>query len=169
MSAALAFLHRQGIVVSDIAPNNLLVAFGAGDGPAVCFIDCDSMVFRGRQALDLGADRRLGHAGVVRRVARARAPPTPTSSAWWCCGCSRARTTRGRSSPHLRHVPVELRELLDRALGPRRREPPAAGEWQRALRGLLADGRLNERYPGPAPAPRMAPVVAPPADVGEPR
>ena len=32
---------------------------------------------------------------------------------------------------------------------------PPAGEWQRALRGLLADGRLNERYPGPVPASRI--------------
>ncbi len=48
---ALAFLHRHAIVASDIAPNNLLVAFGAGDEPEVCFIDCDSMVFHGRQAL----------------------------------------------------------------------------------------------------------------------
>jgi len=50
VSGALAFLHRHAIVASDIAPNNLLVAFGT-DGPAVCFIDCDSMVFHGHQAL----------------------------------------------------------------------------------------------------------------------
>ena len=48
---AIAFLHRHAIVASDIAPNNLLVAFGAGDEPEVCFIDCDSMVFHGRSAL----------------------------------------------------------------------------------------------------------------------
>ena len=65
-------------------------------------------------------------------------------------------------APNLRYVPVELRDLLYRALGNRPVNRPAAGEWQRALRGLLADGRLNERYPGPAPAPRMAPVVSAP-------
>ncbi len=48
---ALAFLHRHAIVASDIAPNNVLIAFGAGDEPEVCLIDCDSMVFHGRQAL----------------------------------------------------------------------------------------------------------------------
>ena len=36
---ALAFLHRHAIVASDIAPSNLLIAFGAGDEPEVCFID----------------------------------------------------------------------------------------------------------------------------------
>jgi hypothetical protein len=49
VSAALAFLHRQGIAAGDIAPNNLLVAFGVST--EVCFIDCDSMAFRGRSAL----------------------------------------------------------------------------------------------------------------------
>ena len=49
VSAGLAFLHRQGIAASDIAPNNLLVALGGAT--QVCFIDCDSMSFRGRSAL----------------------------------------------------------------------------------------------------------------------
>ena len=39
---------------------------------------------------------------------------------------------------------------------------PTAGEWQRALRGLIAHGGLGERYPGPAPAPRLPSAVAPP-------
>jgi len=38
VSAALAFLHRHGIVASDIAPNNLLVGFATGR-PEVCFVD----------------------------------------------------------------------------------------------------------------------------------
>ena len=63
-------------------------------------------------------------------------------------------------APILRYVPVELQDCLHRALGGRPVNRPAAGEWQGALRGLLADGRLNERYPGPAPAPRITPVVS---------
>ena len=66
---ALAFLHRHAIVASDIAPNNLLVAFGAGDEPEVCLIDCDSMVFHGRQALTSVQTGDWEIAGGVRRVA----------------------------------------------------------------------------------------------------
>ena len=40
-------------------------------------------------------------------------------------------------APHLRYVPVELRDLLYRSLSDAAVNRPAAGEWQRALRGLL--------------------------------
>ena len=70
-------------------------------------------------------------------------------------------------APHLRYVPVELRDLLYRSLGEAGVNRPTAGEWQRALHGLLADGGLDERYPGPTPAPRVgvAGAAAPPAGV----
>lgn len=162
-SAGLAFLHRHGIAAGDIAPNNLLVAFGRAT--EVCFIDCDSMTFRGRGALacvqtadwDLppgfgerpgtrAADAyKLGLA-VLRLFARSHDARSP--------------------APHLRFVPVELRDLLYRSLGAAAVNRPSAGEWQRALRALLAEGQLNQRYPGPAPAPaRRAPaaIVASPA------
>ena len=45
ISAGLAFLHRHGIAAGDIAPNNLVVAFGDTHGAAMSFIDCDSMAF----------------------------------------------------------------------------------------------------------------------------
>jgi hypothetical protein len=160
VSGGLAFLHRHGIAASDIAPNNLLVCVGAT--PSVCFIDCDSMAFRGRSALDgvqtgdweipaafeEPADTREADAYklglvILRLFARAHDARTPAS--------------------HLRYVPVELRDLLYRSLGENPVNRPAAGEWQRALRALIANGRLDERYPGPAPAPRVAPV--PPAPV----
>ena len=111
---ALAFLHRHAIVASDIAPNNLLVAFGAGDEPEVCFIDCDSMVFLGRQALvsvqtadwdipaafDESPNTRAADAYklglvVLRLFARshdARAVgPIRSTCRWNCTGCSAAR------------------------------------------------------------------------------
>ena len=64
-------------------------------------------------------------------------------------------------------MPVELRDLLYRSLGEAGVYRPTAGEWQRALHGLLADGGLDERYPGPTPAPRVgvAGAAAPPAGV----
>ncbi len=156
VSAGLAFLHRQGIAASDIAPNNLLVAFGGAT--EVCFIDCDSMAFRGRSALacvqtadwdlppafDEPSDTRAADAYklglvILRLFARSHDARAP--------------------APYLRYVPVELRDLLYRSLSDAAVNRPAAGEWQRALRGLLGDGRLDERYPGPAPAP--AQVSAP--------
>jgi len=159
VSAGLAFLHRQGIAATDIAPNNLLLAFGGKT--EVCFIDCDSMAFQGRRALtcvqtadwdlppafDEPSDTRAADAYklgliVLRLFARSHDARAPAG--------------------HLRSVPVELRDLLYRSLGAAAVNRPAAGEWQRALGGLLAEGRLDERYPGPAPAPRLAPTGASP-------
>ena len=161
VSGGLDLLHRQGIAVSDIAPNNLLVAFGDGGGAAICFIDCDSMAFRGRTALDIV---QTGDWDVP--ASFGESPDTRAADAYKLGLVILrlfARSHDARAlAPNLRYVPVELRDLLYRALGNSPVNRPAAGEWQRALRGLLADGRLNERYPGPAPAPRMAPVVSAP-------
>ena len=148
---ALAFLHRHAIVASDIAPNNLLVAFGAGDEPAVCLIDCDSMVFHGRQALT------SVQTGDWEIPAVFGEPPSTRAADAYKLGLvvlrlfARSHDARG-AGPHSRYVPAELRGLLARALAADAVNRPPAGEWQRALRGLLADGRLNERYPGPAGA-----------------
>jgi hypothetical protein len=161
---ALAFLHRHAIVVSDISPNNMLVAFGAGDEPEVCLIDCDSMVFHGRQALSSvqTGDWEIP-AGFL------ESPNTRAADAYKLGLVILrlfARSHDARSAgPHLQHVPAELRGLLARALAGDAVNRPPAGEWQRTLRGLLADGRLNQRYPGPAPAApsRSGAVVAAPA------
>jgi hypothetical protein len=56
-------------------------------------------------------------------------------------------------APSLKYVPVELRDLLYRALSGEAANRPPAGEWQRALHGLLGRRDLNERYPGPVPRP----------------
>ena len=158
---ALAFLHRHAIVASDIAPNNLLVAFGAGDEPEVCFIDCDSMVFLGRQALTpvQTADWEIP-------AAFDESPNTRAADAYKLGLVvlrlfSRSHDARSLGA-HVPHVPFELHGLLARALAGDAVNRPPAGEWQRALRGLLADGRLNERYPGPAPAPRVVVRAMPP-------
>jgi eukaryotic-like serine/threonine-protein kinase len=158
----LVFLHRHGIAAGDIAPNNLLVSFSGVT--EVCFIDCDSMVFRGRGALPSvqtgdwnvpsgeRPDTRAADAYklgllILRLFARSHDARTP--------------------APHLRYVPVGLRDLLYRSLAESGVNRPTAGEWQRALSGLLADGGLDERYPGPAPAPRVgvAGAATPPARV----
>lgn len=148
ISATLAFLHQHAIVVSDIAPSNLLVSFGQG-ATNVCFIDCDSMVFRGRQALASveTADWNLP-AGFAE-------PPRTRASDAYKLGLVIlrlfARSHDARSvAAHLRQVPVELRDLLHRALAADAPNRPAPGEWQRALHGLVVGGELNQRHPGPA-------------------
>ncbi len=166
---ALAFLHRHAIVASDIAPNNLLVAFGAGDEPEVCFIDCDSMVFLGRQAL---ASVQTADWDIP--AAFDESPNTRAADAYKLGLVVLRLFARSHDArvvgPHSQHVPLELHGLLGRALAPDAMNRPPAGEWQRALRGLLADGRLNERYPGPAPASRSGaravPAVKPGAAPG---
>jgi len=158
VSGALDFLHRNGIAASDIAPNNLLVAFEGAGGAAVCFIDCDSMAFRGRTALD---SVQTGDWEIPPEFDES--PDTRAADAYKLGLVILrlfARSHDARAlAPNLRYVPVELRDLLYRALGDTGVNRPAAGEWQHALRGLLADGRLNQRYPGPAPAPRPLSVV----------
>ena len=159
---ALAFLHRHAIVASDIAPNNLLVAFGESDEPAVCFIDCDSMVFCGRQAL---ASVQTGDWEIPATFAE---PPSTRAADAYKLGLvvlrlfARSHDARA-PAPHTRYVPAELHGLLARALSDDAVNRPPAGEWQRALRGLLADGGLNERYPGPVPVVRAAASASPAA------
>ena len=152
--AALAFLHRQAIVASDIAPNNLLIAFGAGDEPEVCLIDCDSMVFHGRQALTSVQTGDWELPAEFSELPSTRAADAYKLGLVILRVFARSHDARAAGA-HIRHVPVELRGLLARALERDAVNRPPAGEWQRALRGLLADGHLNDRYPGPAPAPRM--------------
>ena len=161
MSGGLDLLHRQGIAVSDIAPNNLLVAFGEGGGAAICFIDCDSMAFRGRSALETVQTGDWDIPAQFGESSETRAADAYKLGLVILRLFARSHDARALA-PNLRYVPVELRDLLYRALGHSPANRPAAGEWQRALRALLADGRLNERYPGPAPAPRMTPVVSAP-------
>lgn len=152
---ALSYLHRHGIVVSDLAPSNLLVAFDRGL-PSVCFIDCDSMVFRGEQGL---APVETGDWNIPPDFAE---PPRTRSADAYKLGLlmlrlfARSHDTRA-VGPHLRYVPAELHRLLGRALCSDVANRPPAGEWQRALRELLAHHDLNQRYPGPAPRPRPAP------------
>jgi len=155
VSGGLEFLHRHGIAASDIAPNNLLVAFGGASGPAICFIDCDSMCFRGRSALDSVQTGDWDVPPEFDEPAGTRAADAYKLGLMVLRLFARSHDARGLV-PHLRYVPVELRDLLYRSLGENAVNRPAAGEWQRALRGLLAEGRLNDRCPGPAPAPRMA-------------
>ena len=149
IAGALAFLHRHGVVASDIAPSNLLVRFGAS-GPDVCFIDCDSMVFHGRQALAPveTADWQI--------PAEFSEPPRSRAADAYKLGLvilrlfARSHDARlaGLQSAHL---PADVRHLVARSLSPDAANRPPAGEWQRALQHLLTQGGLNERYPGPAP------------------
>jgi len=166
---ALAFLHRHAIVASDIAPNNVLIAFGAGDEPEVCLIDCDSMVFHGRQALASVQTGDWELPASFRESPKARAADAYKLGLVVLRMFARSHDARALGR-EFEHVPVELRGLLIRALAADAVNRPPAGEWQRALRGLLAEGRLNERYPGPAPAPRVvvrrAPAATVPASVG---
>jgi hypothetical protein len=159
--AGLAFLHRNAIAASDIAPNNLLVAFAGLDGPAICFIDCDSMVFHGRQALSSVQTGDWDIPADFAEAASTRAADAYKLGLVILRLFARSHDARG-SAPYLRYVPVQLRDLLDRALGTDAVNRPPAGEWQRALRGVLADGGLGVRYPGPAPAPAARPMPATP-------
>jgi hypothetical protein len=164
VSAALAFLHRQGIAATDIAPNNLLLAFGGMT--EVCFIDCDSMGFRGRSALTCVQTADWDLPAAFDEPSSTRAADAYKLGLIILRLFARSHDARAPAA-HLRYVPVELRDLLYRSLGAVAVNRPAAGEWQRALGGLLAEGRLDERYPGPAPAPRLNLAASPPDSSGD--
>jgi hypothetical protein len=159
VSDALAFLHREAIVVSDIAPSNLLVGFGPA-GPTVCFIDCDSMVLHGRRAL---AAVQTGDWQLP--AAFGESPHTRAADAYKLGLLilrlfARSHDAR-RLDAHRAHVPRPLRELVERSLGADAANRPPAGEWQRALCEALATGGLNQRYPGPDPAAPTTPIAPP--------
>ncbi len=161
ISMALAFLHRHAIVASDLAPSNLLVSFGA-QGPAVCFIDCDSMVFRGRQALASVETGDWNIPAGFSELARTRGADAYKLGLVVLRLFARSHDARA-VEPHRDDVPAQLRPLLSRALAPDAANRPPAGEWQRALRQLLADRHINERYPGPAPREPVASARPPTA------
>ncbi|BBA95450.1 putative serine/threonine protein kinase [Actinacidiphila reveromycinica] len=140
-------LHRNGAVVGDLSPKNLLVALSPD--PRVLLIDCDSMRLRGRSAV----------------------PPVETGS--WAVPCGEDPATedsdaykygllavrlfnRDQSSTDpgpLRAVSPELAALAQRALD--EGEPhsrPRVREWL---------GPLEEALDAQAPAPTPTPVPAP--------
>ena len=154
MSGGLAFLHRHGIAAGDIAPEQ-----PAGRVRRTVTRDLASSTairWRSGGRVLCRACRRA--TGICRRRSASRptpARPTHTSSGWSFCGCSPARTTRGCPSPICAMYRSKFAiSSTARSATVAVNRPPAA-EWQRALRGLLAEGSLNERYPGPAPAPRI--------------
>jgi hypothetical protein len=159
VSCALGSLHRHGIVVGDIAPNNLLINFRS-EGPEVCFIDCDSMVFHGRQALAAveTGDWQMP-AGFGER------PQTRAADAYKLGLVILRLFTRSHDARALdvaaRQVPEELRPLLARALDSDAANRPPAGEWQRALRQVIAGGPLNERHVHPPQRSEASRVAAP--------
>jgi len=166
IAAALAVLHRHAIVASDIAPSNVLVSF-AGATPSVALIDCDSMVFRGRQALVPveTADWQMPAAFDEPPVTRAADAYKLGLVVLRLLARSHAERTL---APNTAHVPSELRPLLSRSLSADARNRPPAGEWVRALRVTLNDPDLVRRYPGPARA-RHVPVAPSPAREAPPR
>lgn len=145
ISGALACLHQHGIVVGDIAPNNVLVSVAPA---SACFIDCDSMILRGQRALapvETG-DWELPAAFGEQLGTRA----ADAYKLGLVVLRLLARSHDARSvGPHLRHLPAEVGELLARALSPDAPNRPPAGEWQRTLAGLLAIGGLELSHPGP--------------------
>lgn len=160
--AAFAFLHRHAIVVSDVSPSNLLISLAAG-GPEASFIDCDSMVFHGRQALPSveTADWQMPPTFAERPLTRA----ADAYKLGLIVLRLFARSSDARDpSAHLDHIPAPLHDLLERALSQNTSNRPPAGEWQLALRRTLADEHLCSRHPGPRPPvriPKPAPAHRP--------
>ena len=155
---AFALLHRHAIVVSDVSPSNLLIRLSTA-APEVALIDCDSMVFHGRQAL---ASVETGDWQMPPAFSE---PPLTRAADAYKLGLIILRVLARSSDaneldPHRDHVPAQLHGLLARALSADARNRPPAGEWQLALGQALADGHLLRSHPGPPPPVRAPPVRA---------
>ena len=155
ISAAFAFLHRHAIVVSDVSPSNLLISL-AGTAPEVCFIDCDSMVFHGRQALasvetgDWQMPPAFAEQPLSRCCRRIQARPDHASTV-------RPLTRRPRAGSARAPCTGGAGRASGAGALPGRAQPPAGGEWQLALRRTLANSELRRSHPGPKPRVSRAP------------
>ena len=142
-AAALAMLHRRGIAVGDISPNNLL--FSTVSRPRCYFIDCDTMRLDGHCVLPLAETPEWDVPALpgADRPTRGDLLATPESDAYKL-GLLAIRLFAGdqqvRDPAAATHLPASVLQLARRSLDadPARRVPPE--RWVPALDAALAGG-----------------------------
>ncbi|MGC4807034.1 lipopolysaccharide kinase InaA family protein [Micromonospora sp. DT233] len=154
LAGTLTRLHRLGVVVGDLSPNNLL--FHLGDQPRCFFIDCDAMRLRGGSVLDQTETPDW-------EVPRAGGEPlaTPATDAYkfgLLAVRLFARDQSSRDPSVLSAVSTELAQLARRSLAVDPADRPSPAEWMAALAAATAvcDGGA----PGPAPVASSRPAPA---------
>ena len=151
---ALAFLHRHAIVASDIAPRTTFWSPSApATKPRCALIDCDSMVFLGRQALTSvqTADWEIP-------AAFGESPNTRAADAYKIGIVVLRLFARSHDAravgPHVRHVPAELhgfscgRWPTTRSIA--RRRGRVAASLARVARGGAAERTVSRAGAGAA-------------------
>lgn len=158
VASSLSVLHGHGIVASDLSHVNVLVALRPPY--RATFVDCDSMVFRGSEALTavqtpgwhmtlqfdessaaVPADEYKLALAIMRLFARSQSV-TGLDDALTAAGGGR-RTVRDA-------VPAALHDTLARALT--QADRPSAAEWRSSLEAIGDGGgdELRERWPSEA-------------------
>lgn len=145
LAAAVAVLHRHGIVASDISHANVLVSLV--EPYAITLIDCDSMTFQGKSTLSL-----VETPGWEMPPAWGESPTTREADAYKLGLAILRLFARAQGErlldPVASYVPTPLHDLLRRALGAEPRQRPSAGRWQSALRDVLGTPLATD-FPGP--------------------
>jgi hypothetical protein len=163
LAAAVAVLHRHGIVASDISHKNVLVSLV--EPYAVTLIDCDSMTFQGKSTLDLVETPDWEMPPEWGESATTREADAYKLGLAILRLFARAQGER-LLDPVASYVPTALHDLLRRALGAEPRPRPSAGRWQSALRDVLGTPLATD-FPGPprrgraGRSPRGAPPPSP--------
>ncbi|MDY7105165.1 MAG: hypothetical protein S0880_28600 [Actinomycetota bacterium] len=174
---SLVVFHRQGIVVGDLSPRNLLVSLEPETG--VYFVDCDAMRLDGRTAV-----QQLETPGwEVRAVAPREELATPASDAHKLALVALRLLVGDQSTRDVdrlaKSVPPEVRRLIDAGVRARAQDRPAPVEWIEPLRSATSSASTKKpkrdrrraaptRVPAPA---RRATTGGPPttAPTGRPR
>jgi hypothetical protein len=179
VSQSLAVLHRHGVVASDLSHVNVLVS--VRKPYSVTFIDCDSMVFRGREALTVVETPGWWVTSAFGERATSRAADQYKLALAIMRLFARSQSVTGLDDPVnasdpaggkvRKHVPDPLHAPITRALTEQRR--PTAGEWTQLVKSVRG-GSITKRWPGPAaksattahgvvsPAPKLKKPPSPP-------
>lgn len=152
---SLVAFHRQGIVVGDLSPRNLLVSLEPTTG--AYFVDCDAMRLRGRTAV-----QQLETPGwEVRAVAPREELATPASDAHKLALVALRLLVGDQSTRDVgrlsRSVPPEVRRLIDAGVRAPAHDRPAPAEWIGPLRSATSSAstrrpKRDRRRSAPPPA-----------------
>jgi hypothetical protein len=148
-------LHRLGVVVGDLSPNNLL--FTRERRPRCFFLDCDGMrlhgasVLRAAETVDWQAPRGEG----------SNATPA-TDSYKFALLCIRlfAGDQSSRDPAVLVRAGARLRAVAERALAADPRHRPGMDQWRSALAAAVVRNRIRVAAPSTVRRPRRWAVPA---------
>ncbi|WP_055566099.1 lipopolysaccharide kinase InaA family protein [Streptomyces atriruber] len=145
LAATVTRLHRQGVIVGDLSPKNVL--FRLAPTPRCLLIDCDSMRLRGKDVLP----QVETEGWEVPEAAKAT-----TASDVFKFGLIATRLfNRDQHSTDLsglRSISTDLATLADRSRNTDPRRRPQLADWHRALERARSGMKATQARPQPVPS-----------------